>query len=583
MGRRRTILALTASAVACLALICGAAACSPASGPSTAGALSSSPSATAAAGAPAGRATVTIVGTNDLHGRVHALPLLSGYVSRLRELRKDDGGVVLVDGGDMFQGTLESNLAEGLPVVAAYAAMGYDAVTVGNHEFDFGPAGPAATPRDPSDDPRGALKAAAAAAPFPFLAANVLDAATKQPVDWPNIEPSAMVTVGGAKVGLIGVTTIETLTTTISANVKGLEIAPLGDTIAKQAASLRRAGAAAVVVLAHAGGKCKAFTGNASTDGCDERAEIFRLARELPRGTIDVIVAGHTHAGVAHEVEGVAIIEQHSYGRAFGRVDLVIEAGAVVDRRIHPPRDLCPGIDKPDFDLCDPGEYEGVKIARDARVAAAVAPAIDGARAKRAELVGTDLPEGLRRAYDDESPLGNLFADLLRESRPNVDVGLMNGGGLRADLPRGALKYGSLFEAFPFDNQVAITEMDGRSFRQVVRGHLERGGGILSFSGVLVKAACKKGVLWVDLEKNGKPVKDDDLLVVAGSDFLFTGGDNFWGDVKPPHVAVLDELMRDALERGFKKRASIAPTTVFDPKKPRLSLSARRPIKCTTN
>src|SRR5688500_12606856 len=149
MGLRRLFLALSAPLVSCLP-----AACSPAERAAPVPAASPTPTAPSSAALQGDqRRVVTIVGTNDLHGRVAALPLLAGYVARLRALRASDGGVVLVDAGDMFQGTLESNLAEGLPVVSAYGAMGYHAVTIGNHEFDFGPAGPSATPREPGDDP----------------------------------------------------------------------------------------------------------------------------------------------------------------------------------------------------------------------------------------------------------------------------------------------------------------------------------------------------------------------------------------------------------------------------------------------
>lgn len=568
MARRRIALALLG-----LGLGCSPADSAPtgALAPSTAPAKASSPP----------RAVISVIGTNDLHGRVHALPLLAGYVSRLRAVREKDGGVVLLDAGDMFQGTLESNLSEGLPVVAAYAAMGYDAVTIGNHEFDFGPVGPAATAEKPGDDPRGALKAAAAAAPFPFLTANVEDKSTSRPLEYPNVAPSTLVEVAGAKVGLIGVTTEETLTTTISANVKDLTIAPLAGSIAKEASRLRQAGASAIVVLAHAGGKCKTFTHDPKVDQCEERGEIFRVAKALPPGAVDVIVAGHTHAGVAHQIEGVAIIEQYAYGRAFGRVDLVIEDGKLVEKTVFAPRDLCPAEEMPDFASCSPGDYEGGPVTRDPKVTAAVQPAIDGAQSKRAERLGADLPEGLGRDYDDESALGNLFADLVREWQPGVDVGLMNGGGLRADLPRGPLSYGSLFEAFPFDNRLAVAELDGKRFRELVRRHLQRGGGILSFSGVVVRASCKGTELAVTVSRDGKrPVGDDEKLTVMGSDFLFTGGDDFWGGAEPPPVRILDTLMRDALESGLRKRASVMPQHVFDPKKPRLSLSSRRPIDC---
>src|SRR5262249_62094817 len=102
--------------------------------------------------APPAPLRITVVGTNDLHGHVEVLPLFGGYLRALRTVVGSDH-VVLVDAGDMFQGTLASNLAEGQAVVAAYAKLGYDAVAVGNHEFDFGPVGPASTPRSADDDP----------------------------------------------------------------------------------------------------------------------------------------------------------------------------------------------------------------------------------------------------------------------------------------------------------------------------------------------------------------------------------------------------------------------------------------------
>src|SRR5687768_348374 len=130
------------------------------------------PACTATAGAQCSDScatTISIVGTNDLHGGVlpvdgrGGLALLGGYVDNLRAARARDGGaVLLIDAGDMWQGTLESNTFEGASVVAAYNALGYTAAAIGNHEFDFGPVGPASIPSTPADDPRGALKARAA-------------------------------------------------------------------------------------------------------------------------------------------------------------------------------------------------------------------------------------------------------------------------------------------------------------------------------------------------------------------------------------------------------------------------------------
>src|SRR5262252_10806298 len=94
-----------------------------------------------------GRArTLTIIGTSDLHGSLERLPLIAGFIANVRAVRAaDGGGVLLVDGGDLFQGTLESNLGEGADMVRAYNQLGYAAAAIGNHEFDYGPEGPAVT------------------------------------------------------------------------------------------------------------------------------------------------------------------------------------------------------------------------------------------------------------------------------------------------------------------------------------------------------------------------------------------------------------------------------------------------------
>src|SRR4051794_25369410 len=91
--------------------------------------------------------TLSIVSTNDIHGRLTQLPLLGGYLRNLRAARAKDGGaVLLLDAGDIFQGTLESNSTEGASMIRGFRALRYDAATLGNHEFDFGPVGPHPTP-----------------------------------------------------------------------------------------------------------------------------------------------------------------------------------------------------------------------------------------------------------------------------------------------------------------------------------------------------------------------------------------------------------------------------------------------------
>src|SRR6185295_3871994 len=174
--------------------------------------------------------TLSVIGTSDLHGAASqknssgGLSLLAGYVNNLRAVRAADGGaVLLIDSGDTFQGDVESNLSEGASIVDAYNAMGYAAEAIGNHDFDFGSVDSPAARQLPGDL-RGALKARAAQARYPFLAANLVDEATSRPVEWPNVRPSALVDAAGIKVGIVGVMTIDALRMTLAANVQGLWI-----------------------------------------------------------------------------------------------------------------------------------------------------------------------------------------------------------------------------------------------------------------------------------------------------------------------------------------------------------------------
>ena len=513
---------------------------------------------------------VTIIGTNDLHGQVERTAALSGHLKPLRaRLAKEQGGVVVVDGGDMFQGTLESNLEEGKAVVQAYNAVGYDAVAIGNHEFDFGPAGDLVTPKKPTDDPRGALKARAAEAKFPFLAANILDEATGKPVGWPNVKPSTSIARGTLdgkpiQIGIIGVSTIDTPRTTISSNFKGLVMAPLTETIEREATALRKSGASVVVVAAHAGGKCARFSAvhddATHLESCEADAEIMKVARALKPGLVDVIVAGHTHQTMAHVVNGVVILESWANGRGFGRVDLDVTAAGVTVTKVHPPRRLC-GPEKNDhapIEQCAPEGEGGDVVTVDQGLLAALGPSLQKARRLRDRKLGVVVESEIRRGYDNEAALGNLFADLMKEARPDADITLMNGGGVRANFPPGELTYGAVFEMMPFDNRFATTTMSVAELRWVLERSLSAGkkGGIFSMAGATAAVSCDAaGKARVDLKDHrGVPFKDEQKITVVTSDFVALGGDG--GLAVEERRVVVDEgdPIREHLVRMLEKR-----------------------------
>jgi 2',3'-cyclic-nucleotide 2'-phosphodiesterase (5'-nucleotidase family) len=504
-----------------------------------------------------GAVTLTIIGTNDLHGALERLPIFGGFVANVRAARAaDGGGVLLLDGGDMFQGTLESNISEGADVVRAYNQLGYTATAVGNHEFDYGPVGPAVTAASVEDDARGALKARASEAKFPLVVSNVVDKASGARIKWPNMPASTLVEVAGVKVGVIGASTEATPYTTMPANFADLAIAPPARAIADEAKRLREQGA--------------------------------QMIGDLPKGLVDVIVAGHTHAGIAHRISDIAVIESFSSGRAFGRIDLRISPdGHVTSSKIYPPQPTCPG-DKDGARIapadCKPGDYEGKPVVPDAAVQKIVDDALAKAGVRRAEKLGVTLAKTITRAHGTESAEGNWFCDLMLAARPEAQVSLVNGGGLRADIPAGELTYGQLFEGMPFDNRFAVVEVKGSHLRGMVSANLQRGGGILSFGGLTAKARCKGNQLDLQITVGGKPLSDTASYKIVTSDFLASGGDGLFGRLNLPESAIkmTDTIIRDAIADVLRKRkgTTIDADQLFSPTRRRLDYEGSRPVRC---
>ncbi len=535
--------------------------------------------------------TITIIGTSDLHGHIDHLPEFAGYVNNVRKTRAKDGAVVLIDAGDMFQGTIESNQGEGASVVNAYNALRYTAAAIGNHEFDYGPVGDV-DPRAAGVDTRGALKARAAEATFPFLSANVTEHGTN--IGWPNVTPSILVQPGGINVGIIGVTSIDTPHTTAKVNFAGLDVRPLLESVTAQAQALRKRGASIVIVSAHAGGACKSQKDPESLESCEAHSEIFKLAQQLEVGLVDAIVAGHTHQAIAHKVFGIPIIESFARGQAFGRIDLTLNTKTkeVTLSHVYRPQSICKrhgGSDDRtegtnDNATCITTPYEGADVAPDPAVAAIVSDALARASKKRNEELNVSAPEELKAGYGNESPLGNLLADLIRDTTPGADLGVMNGGGIRSHLPSGKLLYGQLYEIMPFDNRLVTLRLPARAVKQMVLRSLKSTKGIVSISTFEAIAKCDGSKLEVELRaRAGETIKDDAMLTIVTSDYLAEDGDGMFG--KLPDGAVVDDrgpIMREAVIEALKKRGSdVGPSkTYFDPKHPRLVFMGRRPVQC---
>ncbi len=525
---------------------------------------------------------LSFMGLNDLHGRLRALPGFAGYVGNVRRAREADGGaVVLVDAGDMFQGTLESNLTEGASVITAYGVLGMSVATLGNHEFDFGPVGETTV-----GDPQGAIRARIAEAPFPILSANLVTKGSHGSPKWDRLRRSALLKVDGVRVGFVGLLTAETPSIVMGSAFVGLDVEPLAPALLTEAKALRAAGAELVVAVAHAGADCKDFSDPNNLSSCGADDEIFDVARAMPPGLVDAIFAGHSHTGIAHIVNGIPIVEAYAYGHSFSRIDLRLDGQThrVLAVHVFPPHDLCPDLAS---GRCPLSEYEGHATLPDPALASAIAPALALAADRCQMPVGCALSEAFRGEHAEESPLGNLLADLTREAVPGSDIAIVNGGALRADLPAGPLEYGQLYEVIPFDNLIARMRMTGAELRAALAVHLTHNAhGLVSISGLKLSTRCAKTGLEITLTRSdGRLINDQDVLQVAMSDYLATGGDGLFNVLKlaPERVHVeAGRSFRDALVAALKRHPRLSPRdpAIFDPDHPRLSLITPRPVIC---
>jgi 5'-nucleotidase len=532
---------------------------------------------------------LVLISTNDLHGNLDSLPVLAGYLQNIRaRLRQEwQGYLLLVDAGDLFQGTLESNLSEGRSVIEAYNAIGYDVATIGNHEFDYGPVGPSRATDD--GDAQGALKAAIAEAKFPFVSSNLVDAHTKQPLTWRNLHASILLRVGTLNVGVIGALTAEASEVIKHSLFRGLAVKPAGETIVNEAHELRKRGANLVVGLVHAGADCKRFDDPHDLSSCNLQQESFQLLSSLPAGTLDVFFGGHRHDGVAHFYRGVAYAQAYGGGRAFSRIDVFADRRTekILRLQIHRPEMLCES-ESGTTNPCATARYEGQPVHPDRELTSLVTRFMAQTQELDQKSLGLKVQQLLRRS-NHESALGNLIVDLMRDGTPQATIAISNAGTLRADLPAGVLTHGALYRVMPFDNDLVLLQLEGRDLRRWLAAHLTNPSfGVLAISGLRVKARCSAGKVVVVMEKpDGNPVADTETLTVATSDFVAQGGDGIFpapGAAGAPSFTNSGRTVWDALVAALEMRRTTAPLIkaddFYDPSEPRIDLNAQQLATC---
>ena len=433
---------------------------------------------------------VTILHTNDLHAHflpepadwIEGHPAIGGMerldaeMDAVRDARPS-GSVLTLDAGDELTGTPLANLevdgARGGAMNRFFRLLDYDAWAIGNHEFDKGV------------EPLGAY---VTQSPMETLSANVLDESGERPL-FPSQQKSHVFERSGVRIGVIGVTTDQLKGLMSPVEFAKLRLETVEDSVREQVAELRGE-ADIIVVLSHVG-----------LEG-DEA-----LARYV-KG-IDVIVGGHSHTRMttASHVGDTWIVQAGSYGRSLGVVDLVVEDGKVKDFH-YDLRDLLPETSP------GPASKE-------------VSTQVASYQAELETVFGqvvSEAPAALGRSYNHESALGRWITDALR-SAGNTDVGLYNGGGLRADIEAGTVTRGDLFNCFPFENQVVVFDILGKDLQAIVLRNViaesDEKRGFLPMSGVTWSWRVRNGAPeLIDVRVGASPIDLDHTYTVATTTFI---------------------------------------------------------------
>jgi 2',3'-cyclic-nucleotide 2'-phosphodiesterase (5'-nucleotidase family) len=563
--------------------------------------------------APAALKHITLLTTNDIHGGVEptlekgkpvgGIALWASVVSAIRQgLHRNepyDSGVLLVDAGDQFQGTLISNYNEGQLVFDAMDRIGYDAVVPGNHDYDFGPLGWLVDQSGDSSRRREVIERLAARVKFPLLSSNTFfkdslrdvrsqrseDVDTngcrpKQaglPIDWDSakqpefLKPYVIKDVAGARVALIGLDHPATAGMTTKDNVADLCFADEIELYRHTREALRDR-ADIFVLIVHDGDA-----------GKDKRGtKLVEAIQKDPKLGVDAVVSGHTHYTYTSKVGQVPLIQSGSGGTKFGRIDLYWNPQTKrLDKRRTKSRAglrlLPDGCDEK-AEFCTVGDdgkprYEGVPLAPVPEVEARLAEARAQVRPLATRKIGqTDAT--LTRDRIAESPLSDVMTDALRELA-DAEISFVNTGGIREDIAKGEVTYEQLYRVMPFNNHaVLVGPMPGSAVLEVLERsvqtcgawgaymqsglrvtyerHCDKASGAVDESARVLRVETVSGELVYDAEEGIEPQRD---FRVATIDFLYAGGEGLEGFKGVPLIRDLGIYRELMAERYFAKPA----------------------------
>lgn len=440
---------------------------------------------------------LVILHTNDIHGHLAAeeawwinpnfpppIGNAAAVATIIREEReraeKNGWGFLLLEGGDIFQGTPLGEFTKGRAVVNFMNLMGYDAMTVGNHDYDKG---------------QEVLRDLITAARFPALGANLLDSLTGRTVDY--LKPYIILERGGLKIGLFGLITHYLRGMSTPEHIRGLEIAKESATARMMVDTLRAQGVDLVIGLLHTGFR-------------HDKA----IADTVPG--IDVIIGSHSHTGLRTAYEDprhhTIIVQTYGHLTTIGKLELMID----------PESKQIVGYQS------ELKELFAEAVPQDSAVNRMVTQAAALAEEGFDQKLGEALSDIKRGGGDRESAIGNLICDAMLEATGS-EIAFQNSAGIKADLMRGDITYRNVYKVDAFGNYLVTMELTGSQVIKACETSVLGYHAIFQVGGLKMTYDTRKPV-WkrvTSVTVGGKPIDPDQVYRVVTNNFLGAGGGNY--------------------------------------------------------
>lgn len=365
--------------------------------------------------------TITIFHTNDQHGRfVNDEESVIG-LDRIAAIYKNTDNAILLDAGDALHGLPVATLSKGADAIVLMNAVGFDAMEVGNHDFNYG---------------WEHLLELEQHAEFPLLASNVSKDGERL------LEDSVILEIDGVKIGVFGLCTQQTATATMPAYVEDLSFEDVIETAKEMVASLEEQEVQVIVALSHLG-VVPAGVPNA-----------VDVAQAVPE--IDVLIDGHSHTVLETGLleNGVLIAQTGSYENNLGRVTLQLENGELVSKSASL-------ISYEQAQEVEPDPVVSVMIQD---LTSALSETLNEPVGTTETFFSSERAPGVRT---QEMPLGSLIADAYREAA-DVPLAVVNGGDIRADLQPGVVTLGDVISVLPFGNSLMVKEVSPKILKDVL-------------------------------------------------------------------------------------------------------------------